>query len=115
MEKNRHLLIALTEPVAGREDAFNEWYESKHVPECVQVPGFKSGQRFKLSAHRDDGAIQPYLALYELEGEDPQAILDALTESRDERTKSDAIDSSKTSLWVFSPIGEKHVSDATED
>ena len=112
MNTSRHLLVALTNPVPGKEDEFNEWYESKHVPECVRVPGFKSGQRFKLTASHHDGPRQAYLALYELEGDDPQAILDALRSSSDERTPSDAIDRSDVSLWVFSEIGGKHRDEA---
>jgi hypothetical protein len=111
MSNARHLLIALTSPVEGKEDEFNDWYETYHVPECVEVKGFKSGQRFKLSASRSDSPRQAYLALYELEGDDPQAILNELLATRDTRTQSDAIDPAETSLWVFTEIGEKHVSD----
>ncbi len=111
MTKTRHLLLALTNPVAGKEDEFNDWYEAHHVPECIQVPGFKSGQRFKLTASREDSPRQAYLALYELEGEDPQAILDALTTSSDSRTKSDSIDRDSLSLWVFTEMGDLHRAD----
>jgi hypothetical protein len=107
MAHNQHLLIALTEPTADQDDAFNDWYENTHVPECLRVPGFKSGQRYKLTASLHNAPQQAYLALYELEGDKPQDVLDALAASRDDRTPSAAIDRSKTSLWVFSPIGEK--------
>ena len=46
MSKNRHLMLALTNPVPGRDDAFNEWYDAYHVPECLKVwtcPGFVDG------------------------------------------------------------------------
>lgn len=108
MARNQHLLIALTEPIDGQDDAFNDWYENTHVPECLRVPGFKSGQRYKLTASQTDMPRQAYLALYELEGDKPQDVLDALDATKDDRTPSAAIDRSKTSLWVFSPIGEKH-------
>ncbi len=109
MEKNRHFFIALSNPVEGKEDEFNAWYDAKHVPECLRVPGFKSGQRFKLSASLLGEPQQRYLALYELEGDDPQAILDELEATRDERTQNTAFDRSSLSMWVFSPIGEKQV------
>ncbi|MEQ9639278.1 MAG: DUF4286 family protein [Alphaproteobacteria bacterium] len=111
MSNSRHLLLALTQPVEGKEDAFNAWYDAHHVPECVQVNGFKSGQRFKLSASNGESPSQAYLALYELEGDDPRAILDGLLSTRDRRIQSDAIDRDKTLLWVFSEIGEKHEAD----
>lgn len=34
MSKNRHILLALTNPVPGQEDTFNDWYDAYHVPEC---------------------------------------------------------------------------------
>ncbi len=107
MENNRHYFIALSNPVEGREDEYNEWYDAKHVPECLQVAGFKTGQRFKLSASLNGEPNQRYLALYELEGDDPQAILDELHATRDERTSSPAFDRDSLSMWVYSPIGKK--------
>ena len=109
METKRHLFIALSNPAGGKEEEFNAWYDAFHVPECLRVPGFKSGQRFKLSASLNGEPQQRYLALYELEGDDPQAILDKLGATRDERTQNDAFDRSSLSMWVFSPIGEKQV------
>mgnify|MGYP003965175883 FL=1 len=114
MAKNRHLFIALSNPVEGREDEDNAWYDARHVPECLAVPGFKSGQRFKLSASTGGAPQQRYLALYELEGEDPQAILEQLQASRDDRTQSDAFDRSSLDMWVFSPIGEKQFAPGDE-
>ncbi len=107
MDKNRHYFVALSNPVAGQEDEYNTWYDAKHVPECLQVAGFKSGQRFKLSGHLRGAPAQRYLALYELEGDDPQAILDELDATRDTRTSNDAFDRDSLEMWVFSPIGEK--------
>ncbi len=115
MEKNRHLFIALSNPVEGQEDDYNAWYDSKHVPECLRVPGFKSGQRFKLSASLHGEPSQRYLAVYELEGDDPQAILNALDATRAERTPSDAFDRKSLSMWVFSPIGEKQFASDEEN
>jgi len=98
VEANRHFFIALSNPVDGCEDEYNEWYDTKHVPECLQVAGFKTGQRFKLSASLNGEPNQRYLALYELEGDDPQAILDALHASRNERMSSPAFDRDSLSM-----------------
>ncbi|MDA1101287.1 MAG: hypothetical protein O2967_20155 [Proteobacteria bacterium] len=115
MQGNRHYFIALSNPVAGREDEYNAWYDAKHVPECLRVAGFKSGQRFKLSASLHGEPQQRYLALYELEGDDPQAILDELEATRDDRTPNDAFDRASLSMWVFSPIGEKQAAPNDDD
>ena len=44
----KHVLIALTNPVEGREQEFNEWYDNQHVPDFLALPGCVSAQRFKL-------------------------------------------------------------------
>ena len=36
MEDNHHYFIALSNPVEGHEDEYNEWYDAKHIPECLQ-------------------------------------------------------------------------------
>lgn len=110
MPKKRHMFIALSNPVDGQDDEFHEWYELFHVPECVKAPGFVSGQRFTLSASVGGEPKQRHLALYELEGDDPQAILDGLRSTRDTRTQSSSMDRSSLSMWVFTEAGEKHTS-----
>ena len=115
MSKNRHLLLALTNPVPGQEDVFNDWYDAYHVPECLKVPGFKSCQRFKLTASTNDRPRQAYLALYELEGDDPKALLENLEATRSDRTQNAAFDRESVSLWVFTPIAEKQHSHEGDD
>ena len=105
---HKHILIALTNPTNGREEEFNDWYEHTHVPECLRVPGFKSGRRYRLTASQGDPPRQGYLAIYELEGDDPQELLDRLRATRDDRTQSGSIDLETMSLWVFSALAEKH-------
>ena len=45
----KHHLLAFPNPVAGREDEFNRWYDGQHLPDMLAVPGFVSGQRFALT------------------------------------------------------------------
>jgi hypothetical protein len=44
------------------EAAWNDWYDNKHVPDLLGVPGFVSATRF-----RQLGADGHYLAMYEIE------------------------------------------------
>ncbi|MGD9884134.1 MAG: hypothetical protein AB7U95_28905 [Reyranella sp.] len=60
-------------------------------------------------------AIVFYLALYELEGDDPKALLQALEATRSDRTQNAAFDRESVSLWVFSPIAEKQYSDESDN
>jgi hypothetical protein len=71
------IFLAFTTPVAGREDAFNEWYDSRHVPEVLQYGrGFVGCQRFKLRGETQSGAIVPwkYVAMYDLRCDDLAAL-----------------------------------------
>ena len=38
--------VILSNPVAGREDEFNEWYTKQHLDDVLKVPGFVAAQRF---------------------------------------------------------------------
>jgi hypothetical protein len=51
------------------EEAWNEWYDSVHLPEIVACPGFRSAQRYV--AEDKDGA-RSYISIYELS--DPAAL-----------------------------------------
>lgn len=61
------LQFALSNPVAGREDEFNRWYEDDHLRNGVLTPGILAGQRFR----RADGPWPPgkheYLTIWEID------------------------------------------------
>ncbi|MBM3676446.1 MAG: hypothetical protein FJW96_00975 [Actinobacteria bacterium] len=46
------------------EDAFNHWYDTKHMPETCACPGFVRGWRFRAE---HDGEHPRYCAIYEVE------------------------------------------------
>lgn len=59
------LLLVMMEVDPEHEDEFNEWYNTEHLTERTQIPGFISGRRFRAV----EGAPK-YLALYELQSPD---------------------------------------------
>jgi hypothetical protein len=71
----RAIMLAFTEPQdPAQDDEYNAWYDSKHLPDVVNVPGVVSATRYKLAQGIEllPGAQevpQRYLAIYELEGE----------------------------------------------
>ena len=94
-----HRLLAFTNPVAGREDEFNRWYDEQHVPDLLAVPGIVSAQRFALSDATGEGQSQwSYLALYELETDDPDALMKEVRSrlGTEAMPVSDALDSTTT-------------------
>ena len=55
----------------AREDEYNEWYDSVHLPDVLAVPGVRSARRFKLAdGPRSDPAPGEYVAVYELDADD---------------------------------------------
>lgn len=62
-------LIVLTNPVEGREDEYNGWYNGRHIDDVLAVRGFRAAQRFVLrpGALSSDSGFR-YLAIYEVDG-----------------------------------------------
>ena len=57
-----HFLSVRATVEAGREDEFNRWYNSEHIPDVVNMfPGCLGASRFKVMD--GDGSHQ-YMALY---------------------------------------------------
>ena len=68
-------LVVMTGPKPGREDEYNDWYNNQHLADVVAVPGFRSAQRFKLTDAMGFEHRHGYIAIYEIEADDPKAVL----------------------------------------
>ena len=76
-------LIALTNPVEGREAEFNRWYDEFHLPETCAVPGVIGGQRFRRVGTPKPNGDNPryeYFVIYDVETDDPDRTLALLQE-----------------------------------
>ncbi|KZS68541.1 hypothetical protein A4G29_09720 [Mycobacterium kansasii] len=83
----RGIIYVETRPSSPeREPEYHSWYDDVHIPELVALDGFVSARR--LRPINDDG---PYVALYEIEGDDLQAILDNMIASAGRLHMSDAL------------------------
>jgi len=81
----RYLLFAFSDcKDAAREEEFNRWYDTMHVPDMLEVPGMISATRW-VAAQPEDGQHRKYLAMYELETDDIDAF-DASVRERGVRT-----------------------------
>ena len=69
-----------------REQEYNTWYDEIHLPELVALDGFVSARR--LRPVDGDG---PYVALYEIEGDNLQAVLDNMIANAGKLHMSDAL------------------------
>jgi hypothetical protein len=91
--KVKHLLAVLSDPVEGKEEEYNHWYSGQHLAETLATPGWAAAQRFVLAHAQlsDHLPQQRYLALYEIENDDPQQAIDALSARKGEIASSNAI------------------------
>jgi hypothetical protein len=71
-------LVVLSNPVAGRDAEYNDWYNTIHLQDVTAVPGYRSAQRFKLTHPMGFEHQWQYLALYEVETDDPDAAIQNL-------------------------------------
>lgn len=56
----------------AREDEFNAWYDSTHVPDVLKIPGFVACTRFRVSDTQFGPTETPgsYVAYYEIDTDD---------------------------------------------
>ena len=108
---SRFKLVALTTPVAGKEKEFHAWYQNHHLPELVSFLGMKGAQRYKLTAKLMGSDTNPWLAIYDLETDDPMAFLAAVGQASasGKLTQSNAADMAKTYTALFEEYGERVV------
>ncbi len=106
----RHILIVLSDPVPGSEDAYHEWYTGTHLREIVATPGFQSAERFEFVSTNGEDPSHRHIAIYEFEGDVDDAKA-ALTAGRTTRVPvPDAMEPSPTSWW-FTSISDRVVDD----
>lgn len=112
----KHLLLAFTNPVPGREDEYNDWYNNIGMPHFKSMPGVIPLGRFRLSNVRMrpsewDGKFE-YLSLYYFEADDAAAYIASLrevTKGRSDYKLSDAIDPSTFFEPLFVALDDDQV------
>ena len=104
----KQLVLVLSEPTAGQEAEYNDYYENLHLEEVLGTTVLKSAQRFKLVDEAGEACPLPYLALYEAEVEDSTSIVENLNSTRPQRQQSDALNLKTGRVWVFDELGPRH-------
>jgi hypothetical protein len=103
-----YIFIVQLNSVDGRDDEFNAWYYSDaHLPEAVKVQVFaSSAQPNKVCSFSLLYSSNPYqLTIYEMDGEEPQAALAALTAAVPSMNFSTA-QADGPMVHVFESVGE---------
>ena len=99
----KHVILVLTEPTAGREDEYNDYYENQHLDEVLQTTGWKNAQRFRLVDEQGMRCPHGYLAMYETEADDAPEILEKLNATRSRRVQSGALNKKTAGVPVDAP------------
>lgn len=83
----RGILYVANHPVSPeREAEFNTWYEEVHMPEVCALPGFGNARRYAPVKEGD-----PYVAVYEIEGDDLDEVVAGLYKAIGGFTMSDSM------------------------
>lgn len=99
----KYVMVVASHAKQGRDDEFNDWYDNVHVADVCKVPGVTSGRRFNASTPTPMQQPAPYLAFYEIETDEPAAVLDEIMRrsGTDDMVISDAIDIESTQVWMY--------------
>jgi hypothetical protein len=100
--------IVMSDPVAGKEREYTEWYDRQHLGDVLKIPGFISAQRFSFVSKINDVPHWRYCALYTIDSYDPEAVVAELTRrvSSGEVYVSDGIDPHVYAA-VYVPLGDE--------
>lgn len=79
----RFKMLVFSEPFEGRDDEFNEWYTGRHLDDLVALQGFTTAQRFALHSVSMGTTLNRYLAIYDVETDDPDGVIAAMFAARD--------------------------------
>ena len=105
----RYRLIVFTDAVPGQEAAYDAWYNDVHLADVADVPGVVSAQRFRLRTPMAGSFANQNLAIYEIDGDDPDQVIAAI-EARGatgQMVISDSLDQSNMSVGVFEACSER--------
>ena len=107
----KHILVVVANPLPGQEAEFNRWYTDQHLDDVLRVPGMVAAQRFEVSADGPKGLPGRYLAIYEMDIDDPKTAFAALAEAMQAGRMpiSAAMDPANLVASILTPITERKV------
>ncbi|MDA4106818.1 DUF4286 family protein [Mycolicibacterium holsaticum] len=111
---DKFIQIVFSNPLDGRDDEFNDWYDNVHIPDLLAIPGMLSAQRYDLKnaeIYDMEGGTAPehrYAIIYEMEG-DVDTILNKIQDgvTAGKITMADCLDMSSWRLSFWAPRGPK--------
>lgn len=101
----KFLMVVTSGAKEGREKDYNDWYDNTHIHDICSIPGVKSGKRYDAIATTPNPQPAPYLAIYEIEADDPGSVLGEMMRRSEagEMSMSDALDIETAQIWMYQP------------
>jgi hypothetical protein len=102
-------LVALTTPLPGKEAEYHDWYQNTHLPELVNMFKMRGAQRYELVAKLMGADANQYLAIYDIECDDPMAMLGQMGAAAQsgKMTPATTQDMGTTYTALFKEMGER--------
>lgn len=103
----RYKMVVSSDPVEGREEECNEWYQNVHLPELVALDGIKSARRFRRAISLGSGKTYSSMAIYEIETDDIHRFVKNLVTTAEQGglTMSDALDRENSHAAIYEDFG----------
>lgn len=98
----REALLALSNPVEGKDEEFRTWYWGTHIPEILALPGFVAAHRYQVPPSVTLGVSHRYATIYEVEGSADEARTLLFTSGL---SSSDALDVSTAVVLPIAAAG----------
>jgi hypothetical protein len=101
-------MLVFSDPVPGGEREYNDWYTGRHLADIVAMRGFTGAQRFKLQSAPLGECPNRYLAIYDMETDDPEGVIANMFGLRDSPAMpmSQAFDMGSVKVFVFEVFSE---------
>jgi hypothetical protein len=100
----RAKMIVLAAAMPGQKLELDQWYDKRHIPDILAVPGIQSCERFDFQGMGPGDAAQKwdYVGIYDIEADDVGAVLKDMggRMGTERMPKSPALDSSRTLAFI---------------
>ncbi len=106
---NQYKMVVLSNPMPGREQECDDWYQHKHLQDIVALPGFVAGQRFHLAHPIEEPNPYRFMAVYDIDSNDLLQTLGGLLVAADNGSLevSESLDSANAYAAIYTASGDK--------
>ncbi len=96
-------MLVNSRAIAGKDEEYNTWYATVHVPEMLAIDGVSSCSRHRLRTGAD-GPVE-FLAIYEIDGDIDTVRKEIGARLKDGRMSASTLgDPEHTRMTVWEPI-----------